>query len=75
MGASAFRSRDAAERMVVFGVSFFFFFFFFFKKKKKKNFAFIGASPGGGYKPPSVMPSSLPRAYLVAGINFFFFFF
>jgi enterochelin esterase-like enzyme len=25
------------------------------------------ASPGGGYKPPSVMPSSLPRAYLVAG--------
>jgi pimeloyl-ACP methyl ester carboxylesterase len=25
------------------------------------------ASPGGGYKSPSVMPSSLPRAYLVAG--------
>jgi enterochelin esterase-like enzyme len=24
-------------------------------------------SPGGGYKPPGVMPSSLPRAYLVAG--------
>jgi enterochelin esterase-like enzyme len=25
------------------------------------------ASPGGGYRPPAVMPTSLPRAYLVAG--------
>ena len=25
------------------------------------------ASPGGGYKPPDVMPSPLPRIYLVAG--------
>jgi Phosphotransferase enzyme family/Putative esterase len=25
------------------------------------------ASPGGGYRPPAVMPSSLPRTYLVAG--------
>jgi enterochelin esterase-like enzyme len=25
------------------------------------------ASPGGGYKPPSIMPSPLPRTYLVAG--------
>ncbi len=25
------------------------------------------ASPGAGYRPPAVMPSSLPRAYLVAG--------
>jgi hypothetical protein len=25
------------------------------------------ASPGGGYQPPAVMPSSLPRAYLMAG--------
>ncbi len=25
------------------------------------------ASPGGGYKPPAVMPSQLPRTYLVAG--------
>jgi enterochelin esterase-like enzyme len=25
------------------------------------------ASPGAGYQPPSVMPRSLPRAYLVAG--------
>ena len=25
------------------------------------------ASPGAGYRPPGVMPSSLPRAYLVAG--------
>jgi enterochelin esterase-like enzyme len=25
------------------------------------------ASPGAGYRPPSVMPGSLPRAYLVAG--------
>jgi hypothetical protein len=25
------------------------------------------ASPGGGYRPPPVMPSPLPRAYLVAG--------
>jgi pimeloyl-ACP methyl ester carboxylesterase len=27
------------------------------------------ASPGGGYKPPSVMPSPLPRTYLVAGTH------
>ncbi len=25
------------------------------------------ASPGAGYQPPTVMPSSLPRTYLVAG--------
>jgi enterochelin esterase-like enzyme len=25
------------------------------------------ASPGAGYRPPAVMPSRLPRAYLVAG--------
>jgi enterochelin esterase-like enzyme len=25
------------------------------------------ASPGGGYRPPAVMPRPLPRAYLVAG--------
>jgi len=25
------------------------------------------ASPGGGYRPPAVLPDSLPRAYLVAG--------
>jgi enterochelin esterase-like enzyme len=25
------------------------------------------ASPGAGYRPPSVMPSALPRVYLVAG--------
>ena len=25
------------------------------------------ASPGGGYRPPAVMPTLLPRAYLVAG--------
>ncbi len=29
--------------------------------------AIFCASPGGGYKPPVVMPSPLPRAYLVAG--------
>jgi pimeloyl-ACP methyl ester carboxylesterase len=29
--------------------------------------AIFCASPGGGYKLPGVMPSSLPRAYLVAG--------
>lgn len=27
----------------------------------------FAASPGGGYRPPAVLPSSLPRAYLVAG--------
>jgi enterochelin esterase-like enzyme len=31
--------------------------------------AILCASPGGGYKPPSVMPSRLPRTYLVAGIQ------
>ena len=29
--------------------------------------AIFCASPGGGYRPPEVMPSSVPRAYLVAG--------
>jgi enterochelin esterase-like enzyme len=29
--------------------------------------AIFCASPGGGYKPPDVMPSRLPRTYLVAG--------
>jgi enterochelin esterase-like enzyme len=29
--------------------------------------AVFSASPGGGYRPPSVMPSPLPRTYLVAG--------
>jgi enterochelin esterase-like enzyme len=29
--------------------------------------AILCASPGGGYRPPDVMPRSLPRTYLVAG--------
>ena len=29
--------------------------------------AIFWTSPGGGYKPPGVMPSPLPRTYLVAG--------
>jgi enterochelin esterase-like enzyme len=29
--------------------------------------AIFCASPGGGYRPPGVLPSSLPRTYLVAG--------
>jgi enterochelin esterase-like enzyme len=29
--------------------------------------AVLCASPGGGYRPPAVMPSALPRAYLVSG--------
>jgi pimeloyl-ACP methyl ester carboxylesterase len=29
--------------------------------------AIFCASPGGGYKPPEVMPSSLPRANVVVG--------
>ena len=29
--------------------------------------AVLCASPGGGYRPPGVMPSPVPRAYLVAG--------
>ena len=29
--------------------------------------AIFCASPGGGYKPPGVMPSPIPRTYLVAG--------
>lgn len=29
--------------------------------------AVFAASPGGGYRPPSVLPSPLPRAYLTAG--------
>jgi pimeloyl-ACP methyl ester carboxylesterase len=29
--------------------------------------AVFSASPGGGYRPPALMPSPLPRVYLVAG--------
>jgi enterochelin esterase-like enzyme len=29
--------------------------------------AVLCASPGGGYHPPAVLPSPLPRTYLVAG--------
>jgi enterochelin esterase-like enzyme len=29
--------------------------------------AILCASPGGGYRPPDVIPSSMPRTYLVAG--------
>ncbi len=29
----------------------------------------FSASPGGGYRPPAVMPGALPRAYLVAGLQ------
>jgi enterochelin esterase-like enzyme len=29
--------------------------------------AIFSASPGAGYRPPDVMPSSMPRTYLVAG--------
>ena len=29
--------------------------------------AILCASPGAGYRPPGVMPSSIPRVYLVAG--------
>lgn len=29
--------------------------------------AIFSASPGGGYRPPDMMPSPLPRTYLVAG--------
>jgi enterochelin esterase-like enzyme len=32
------------------------------------------ASPGGGYRPPAIMPSPLPRTYLVAGTEEPFFF-
>lgn len=31
--------------------------------------AVLSASPGGGYRPPEVMPSPLPRTYLVAGLQ------
>lgn len=33
----------------------------------------LSASPGAGYRPPAVMPSSLPRVYLVAGTQEQFF--
>jgi enterochelin esterase-like enzyme len=35
--------------------------------------AVMCASPGAGYKPPAVLPSSLPRCYLVAGTQEQFF--
>jgi enterochelin esterase-like enzyme len=30
--------------------------------------AVLSVSPGGGYRPPAVMPGPLPRVYLVAGV-------
>ena len=33
----------------------------------------FSASPGAGYRPPALMPSSLPRVYLVAGTQELFF--
>jgi len=36
--------------------------------------AVFSASPGGGYRPPAVLPSRLPRVYLVAGTQEQFFF-
>jgi enterochelin esterase-like enzyme len=36
-------------------------------------YAIFCASPGGGYRPPAVMPSPIPRAYLVAGTRERFF--
>jgi enterochelin esterase-like enzyme len=36
--------------------------------------AVFSASPGAGYRPPGVMPSPLPRTYLVAGTREPFFF-
>jgi predicted esterase len=36
--------------------------------------AVVAGSPGGGYKPPGEMPSSLPRVYLFAGTLEPFFF-
>ena len=35
--------------------------------------AVFSASPGAGYKPPAVLPSPLPRVYLVAGTHEQFF--
>jgi pimeloyl-ACP methyl ester carboxylesterase len=35
--------------------------------------AVLCASPGAGYRPPAVMPKSLPRAYFVAGMGEHFF--
>ena len=35
--------------------------------------AVLCASPGAGYRPPALMPGSLPRAYLVAGRQELFF--
>jgi hypothetical protein len=35
--------------------------------------AVLCASPGAGFKPPAVMPPSLPRFYLVAGTQEQFF--
>jgi len=36
--------------------------------------AVFSASPGGGYRPPTILPSALPRTYLVAGTLEPFFF-
>ena len=35
--------------------------------------AVFSASPGGGYRPPEVLPRPLPRTYLVAGTEEQFF--
>jgi enterochelin esterase-like enzyme len=57
-----------AERTAVFGVSAGGEFALAIGLRRPDVYGVVfSASPGAGYRPPAVMPSALPRAYLVAG--------
>ena len=68
MGAVALRRRVPAQRTAVCGVSASGELALAMGLRHPNIFgAIFSASPGAGYRPPAVMPSPLPRAYLVAG--------
>ena len=74
MGAVPFGVTLAAERTAVFGVSAGGELALAIGLRHPDRYgAIFSASPGAGYKPPDVMPRSLPRTYLVAGTQESFF--
>ena len=68
MGAVTLRGRAPAERTAVFGVSAGGELALALGLRHPDVYgAVFSGSPGGGYKPTGVIPSSIPRTYLVAG--------
>ncbi len=68
MGSSRFAVELPAERTAVFGVSASAELALAMGLRHPHIYgAVFAASPGAGYRPPAIMPSPLPRTYLVAG--------